>query len=321
MGPQTLRCPACGAPDTSVADAYGVHRCEHCGVAYRLGEQDGLPVQVGATAARSAAVPTTVAVLGIILILVGAGLAFVLLALNADQIEVAPPVPVAAQVPATAETPATAELPATAETPATAELPATAEAPATAQVTVYGTAPGYQTSFYVLAEVKNTSPFPISKPELTVVLKDASGAELARDHGYAELEELAPGASSPVRILVSQPPAYQDLAVEVAPRRATFAPALAPGLTVVDTLPPAEGRPGRYKLTGKVHNGGSAPARFLKVVVVARDAQGAIIALDDTFASTDGLPPGGDARFELDRVRCDAPSARWEYLLVGRAAE
>lgn len=179
---------------------------------------------------------------------------------------------------------------------------------------------GYQDSFYVLGEVQNTSPYAISKPELMIVMRDAEGNEVGTDSGFAMAEILEPGERSYLSAVVTSPPPHASLSFEVVPRKATYRPAAAEGLEVIENEPRVE-RGGIYKFSGRVHNGGSTRARFLNVGVLAFDADDKLLSIHFTYAKTDGLPPGEDARFQLTGAGFDEPPARVEYSVSGRVMD
>lgn len=190
----------------------------------------------------------------------------------------------------------------------------------TARFDFHRTRPGYQDSFYVLGEVENTSPYAISKPEVVIVMLGADGKEVATDSGFAQAEILEPGEKSYLSAVVTSPPPHEKLEFEVVPRKATYRPAEAEGLKVIANEPQINSA-GIYKFSGRVHNGGERPARFLNVSVLAFDADAKLLSIHFTYAKTDGLRPGEDARFQLTAAGFDAPPARIEYRVSGRVMQ
>lgn len=304
---QILRCPACGAPDQSLEAADGQHTCQHCGVRYRLRQGAGGVVRAELVQASKARFVALAAVLFTVLV---GGVVVVLLA-GSDEPEpdAGPPV---AHAPAIV----------TELAPATASLDAPEElGPPTADLVVHGTKGASGDSFYVLAEVSNSSPYVIDKPKLLVVLYDQDGEEIFQDDGYASLDRLAPGQTSPAKVLVSEPPPYAHFEVELALRRSTYSPPSAAGLRV-ETLPATEDGRGHFRVSGKVHNEGDQAARFVAVIAVARDEHGAIVGIDNTYAgASERLEPGASARFLLGTLMYDQRPSSWDFLVTGRVAD
>jgi hypothetical protein len=216
----------------------------------------------------------------------------------------------AAGAPASA--PATGALEGLPGTPALApELPASATFEAHSHVS------GYQSSFYVLGFVKNTSPFSIDKPKVTAVLLDKSGKEVATRDGYAEGEALASQASAPVKVLVSDPPAHDHIAFEVVARKASYIPESAPGLRLEILEAPHSTGGGSWEVTGKVFNDGARGARFVNVLVPAFDASSHLIGLDSTYADGESIAAGASGRFRAMPLY-DAPPHHFKYAVSGQ---
>ncbi len=180
------------------------------------------------------------------------------------------------------------------------------EPPATATFELHGRKSGYQTSFYVLGMVKNTSPFPVDKPKVVVVLRDKSGKELTSRDGYAERDVLPPGASSPIKVLVSDPPAHHELAFEVVARRSIFQPGEVDGLKVEEEGTPRQNF-GTWEISGKVLHQGSVPARFVKVELLIRNKAGKLIGIESTYADGERLDPNASARFRVSALLDEKP--------------
>ncbi len=175
-------------------------------------------------------------------------------------------------------------------------------------------------TFYVLGEVENTSSFAIRKPELVIILLDEAGNEVATDSGFALAEILEPGEKSYLSAVVTSPPVHHDLKFEVAPRKATYRPALAQGLTV-EPLKPQVQKSGLHKFSGSVKNTGATTAKFVNVQVLAFDAEDKLMGVYSTYAKTDSLAPGDKARFTVTGVGLEPTPARFEYLVTARVAE
>ena len=192
-------------------------------------------------------------------------------------------------------------------------------APATAEFEFHHKRPGYQTSFYALGYVTNTSPYPIQKPEIIVVLKDENGNEVGTDNGFAADDVVPPGERSPCSILVKDPPPHASMEFEVAPRRATYEPALVDDLRIEIGVT-KKGLVGE-EIEGKVFNDGNTPARFVSIRVIGFDADDKIVGMHSTYAKTEVLAPGESARWKTLGMSFSSPPARLEYSVQARVAD
>ena len=111
---------------------------------------------------------------------------------------------------------------------------------ASASFEFHRTQPGYKTSYYALGVVTNTSPFVINKPKVIAVLLDADDKELGTSFGYAERDTIAPGQSSPIKVLIKDPPEHTAVRYEVVPRKASYIPETVAGLRV-EVAPSGQG--------------------------------------------------------------------------------
>ena len=195
--------------------------------------------------------------------------------------------------------------------------PATPEVPPSATFDAQNRISGYQSSFYVLGFVKNTSPFPIDKPKVTAVLLDKSGKELASRDGYAEGDVLAPQATAPIKVLISDPPAFDHLAYEVVPQKATYFPEKAAALRLEILEAPHPTSDSSWEVTGKAFNGGTQAARFVNILVLAFDAKNHLIGLESTYADGESIPAGASARFRAMPMY-DAAPHHFQYLVSGQ---
>ncbi|MET0790116.1 MAG: FxLYD domain-containing protein, partial [Polyangiaceae bacterium] len=193
----------------------------------------------------------------------------------------------------------------------------TAEVPASASFEAQSRASGYQTSFYVLGFVKNTSPFTIDKPKVTAVLRDATGKEVATRDGYAEGEVLLPQASAPVKVLVSDPPKHERITFEGVATKASYLPEDSAGLRF-EILEAPHSTGSGWEVTGKVFNEGKQASRFVNILVLAFDAKEQLVGLDSTYVDGEAIAPGASARFRAMPLY-DAPPHHFKYLVSGRA--
>ncbi len=180
------------------------------------------------------------------------------------------------------------------------------EPAASAEFEARGRRSGFERSFYVLGVVKNTSPFPIDRPEVKVRLLDAAGHVVATRQGYAERDRLEPSESCPAKVLVNEPPEHASLGYEVVAHRALFDPGRVSGLEV--TL---EGEPRQnfntWEVTGVVRNQGKQRARLAKVELVALNEQGQMLGVETAFPEETLIEPEKASRFHASLMLDERP--------------
>jgi hypothetical protein len=191
------------------------------------------------------------------------------------------------------------------------------EAAATATFAAESQASGYQKSFYVLGFVTNTSPFTIDKPKVTAVLLDKTGKEVATRDGYAESDALAANATAPIKILVSDPPAYASMKFELVPKKASYIPTQSEGLRLEVGEAPHQTFGTSWEVTGKVFNDGKQDARFVHIQVLAFNAQNKLIGLDSTYADGESVAAGASGRFRAMPLY-DAPPHHFKFTVSGQ---
>jgi hypothetical protein len=311
-----LRCPSCGAPDRTTADAQGMRTCPFCSARYHVNAgphsvppvQAAAPIPVSAFASprfippQKSQAPFFAGVIFAIVAVMAIAGAIVGVAVTTRSR------PSAAHVSSTRAT-------------GSATFPATEDgtgAKATATFTAHRIVTTLTTAKYVLGVAQNTSPFTIDKPEIVVVMKDAAGKELKTDHGYAERDSLAAGESSPVSILLMNPPAFASVSYEITARKATYVSPPALGLRL-EALPPEVTTFGS-EFKGKVFNDGNAAARFVRIEVVGFDASDKILGLGFGYAIGERLEPHTSARYDLPAIRFPSKPARFDVTVSGGVA-
>ncbi len=87
----------------------------------------------------------------------------------------------------------------------------------------------------------------------------------------------------------------------------------------LQNIPPRVGSYGQWVFSGKVTNGGKETAEFIKVEVVARDAQGKLLGVNESYADQEKLAPGASTRYEVTSVSYPkhAHPAKFDYLVWG----
>jgi hypothetical protein len=293
MATRAIQCPGCRAADTSDPDAHGIHTCAYCGMRYQVGPTSG-PAAVEASARPpNAAVMAIVASTALISIL-GVVVAVVLSGSDEEA--------------------------ATQARHRTSSAPSEPGVSATAEFELHGTRSGRQGTFYVLGYVKNTSPFPIRKPKITIVLRDEEGKEVRTKDGFGEDDVVEPGGRTAASVLVKDPPDHASFTVEVAPRRSDGVSNAVSGLEV-EAGEATPGSASSLDIAGRVHHRGSEPARFVRVRVLGFDSDDKLLGIYSSYVDGDRLEPGGSARFSVRNMRFDSEPARYELQVSGRVAD
>jgi hypothetical protein len=194
------------------------------------------------------------------------------------------------------------------------------DVPATATFARESQISGYQTSFYVLGFVTNTSPFTIDKPKVTAVLLDKAGKEVATRDGYAESDALAPQATAPIKVLVSDPPAHDSIKFEIVAKKASYIPEQADGLRLELGEAPHATFGTSWEVTGKVFNDGKQAARFVHIQVLAFNAKNQLVGLDSTYVDGEAVAPGASGRFRAMPLY-DAPPHHFKLAVSGQPAK
>jgi hypothetical protein len=308
MPTEAITCPQCGGTDPSSPDAQGIHRCAYCGTRYRL--KAGRAVEERTAAGGDRRVVLALAGLGLLVGLGGAALAAAFIVRQE-----APPPP-AATGPALDLDLGRGATPAP-DAHADVAAPA-AKPPPTATFELHHTAKSVGDSFYVLGVITNTSPYPIGKPELHVILYDADGDEVGADNGFAEDDVVGPGDRTLIAALVSDAPPHDHFDTRLELREPLWRPTWAAGLEVA-ALPPTETRYGGWEFAGKVTNTGDQPAQFVQVHISGWDADDRLVGLASAYAAgKEALAPGGEARYKTSHSIWAARPVRFEVDVVGR---
>lgn len=325
LGPVSTRaivCPSCHAPGATGPDASDQYRCSYCGTSFTQAPGPSTPapivVNVQGQGPGSNSAVVVLAVASVLLVAVGA-VGALIAGRGESTSDGSGPAATATATARAPSRPSGASINAPVRS-ASVEAKAEVKAPATASFEFQHRQSGYQSSFYALGFVTNTSPYTIEKPKITAVLLDGAGAELGTANGFGERDVLAPEERSPVKILIKDPPDHASMRFEVVAREARYAPKLIEGLRV-EAREPKQARFGddRWELEGKAFNDGDAGAKFVKVEIQALDASGRLVGLGSSFADAEVLAPGAEARWSTSMAVAEAPD-HFSFSVSGRAA-
>lgn len=319
MNASVIRCPGCGAADTSLATPSGVHTCVYCGVRYQVsqGTPHAVPLVPPAhAAAAKTRVLALVVGLGVMLAL-GIGAAVFLLGAPSSS-RPAPGRSDRAVVMPAADRPVRAP----ANNPSVS-VPVAAEetAPATAEFTLESSHTSGSNALWIYGYFHNTSPFTLGKTKIIAVFYDSDGKEIGQGSGYTEDDVIAADARVPSVILVSDAPTtHARIGFEVQPKRPTYLPAEVEGLELEPEAPRRHEFLG-WKYAGKVHNNSGQPAKFVKVRVLAFDQNDKFAGHAFTYASADALADGATARFDGTLLGSSMDFKRFEFRVSGQPAD
>lgn len=298
-----LKCPNCGATTGATFVAQNVWRCGFCQAQFEI-EADAPPQQrVQAPPPPAAWRPRKTGSAKTAWLIMAGSLAvlagcFVVAAVFSESNTDAEPSPPQHATPATPHSTAPAS-----------HLTATFHYDRTVR-----SSDGYQ---YVLGEVKNTSKTPIAAAKVYVLMQNAQGHAIASKTSFTDQDVIEPGMTVPFEAILSKPPHYAKLAFDVS-ASSPFGVKPAQGLRL-ENIPPRVGSYGQWVFSGKVVNGGTTTARFVRIEVVARDAKGKMLGVDNSYADSETLAPGASCRYEVTSVAYPqhVHPARFQYYVWG----
>ena len=193
-------------------------------------------------------------------------------------------------------------------------------APATARFEQDRQLPGYRNAFYYLGWVTNTSPFAIDRGRVTAVFTDAQGREVLSQQGFTDRELIQPQERVPIKILVSSPPGFARVRFEPTAVRAGNYLRLAAGLSAELISARRNTYGASWEVTGRVHNAGTERARFVKVEILALDANGHLLDLQSAYVDGEAMEPGATAHFHNQSLSPPSAPARFVLTVSGRPA-
>jgi Protein of unknown function (DUF3426) len=172
-------------------------------------------------------------------------------------------------------------------------------------------------ALFFVGEVHNIGDQPLERPEVSVVLYDATGQVLASERGFATQDTVAPGQRVPVRIVFTTPPAqWIKFQVLFQPQAATepglhnYADLTTSALKLVRS--PASG----YLVNGTVKNSGARQARYIQAVVTLYGGSGQVVGVGEDLTDPDHLAPNGSAVFTVTIYSVAAEPISYRVQLV-----
>jgi hypothetical protein len=153
-------------------------------------------------------------------------------------------------------------------------------------------------SFHIVGEVRNNSATPMESVRVTATLYDDSGQVVGSSVAFAALDFILPDGRSPFEIATDEwaGTTRYELQVEGLPRDVA-----GQDLVVVAHEGIVDGD--WLDIRGEVQNTGDTSAELVRVIITLYDGAGNVVAMGDTFATLDVIPPGETSPFEIRTVR------------------
>jgi len=155
-------------------------------------------------------------------------------------------------------------------------------------------------SLYFFGEITNTGDAPLYKPQVSIVLYDASDHALSNSRGFAVHDVVLPGQRVPISVFFHTVPAqWTRFEVFFKPQAAHSTQ-----LQYYTDLSPSDIKFERdpligYSLSGLVKNTGARSVKYVQAVVTVYDAANYVVGTDQGFASPDALAPNESAPFKV----------------------
>lgn len=173
-------------------------------------------------------------------------------------------------------------------------------------------------ALWCLGQVSNPGSEPLTEVVVEAALFDGSGVQLARAAAFTQLDVIQPGQAAPFAILFNAPPSsfaqYQVAAVSGVP-----ASAQARYYFDLDTFD-TQGTQidlSTYRLSGQLRNQGSSDAEAIRLVAVAYDAEGKVLAQRQADLAVKILKAGAVTPFQIDLFLRQGLVSRYQILAQG----
>jgi len=179
-----------------------------------------------------------------------------------------------------------------------------------------------QGALWCLGRVSNPGRDPLAEVVVEAALFDGSGVLLARGAAFTQLDVIQPGQAVPFAILFDAPPSsfaqYQVVAVSGVPLSAQtryYFDLEASDIrgTQVDLS--------TYRLDGQLRNRGNNDVEAIRLVAVAYDADGKVLAQRQADLPVEILKAGAVTPFQIDLFLLHGVVARYEVLAQGLKAQ
>ncbi|MBW2703342.1 MAG: serine/threonine protein kinase [Deltaproteobacteria bacterium] len=148
-------------------------------------------------------------------------------------------------------------------------------------------------SGYTLAFVKNTGEVPIENPRVDITYHDAEGRKMTTAFGYGSIGLIAPGASSPVKLLIKKfPQGFAGMKATVK-ARAPYSLAKRTAHLKLDEPKLVRGKYHGHELTAQIRSEETQETiKYAEAIVVLFDAKDRIIDIASGYSKQKELNPG-----------------------------
>ncbi len=177
-------------------------------------------------------------------------------------------------------------------------------------------------SLWFIGELMNNGQTDAGNLQVAISLIDEAGQTIASGSASSPaVDILKPGQKTVWKVLMNnKPEAWKEARIQAQAgpvpsytRQSNYADLKAEGVT----LSPPENQYGWVKASGQVLNTGAAQARFVKVTIALYDGTDKLIAVNDSYARLDQIPPGGSAPFSVDFTGVRQTPQRFEVYVNG----
>lgn len=181
--------------------------------------------------------------------------------------------------------------------PTPAPAPPAPDLKVAAEVTDLTPLPDSLGNLYFIGLYHNTGEATIDLPRAELTLWGHDGQKLATATGFTGRHQLLAGEATPLKVLFTKAPSYARMTAQVSPKRELY-PRHRPRLELGD-IRLGRDRYAGYRVTGTVHNRGSADVQYVQLIALLYDAQEQLVGLDSRFTAQRFLPAGESDPFEV----------------------
>ncbi len=157
---------------------------------------------------------------------------------------------------------------------------------------------------YFLAMCRNSGKVAINRPEITIRLFSASDEKIASGKGYAFIDRLNPGETTPVYILVTNCPQYKKYEIDftpalpfIIPQGGVFSKSFSGEFSDVSMIQTDSYN--NHKIRGKIKNSSGYDAKYVQVAAILYDKNDKAVGYGSTYINEKTLKPGGYDFFEI----------------------
>ncbi len=147
-------------------------------------------------------------------------------------------------------------------------------------------------NIYFMGMYKNTGKAILRKPRVEVTLYSADGRKVASGRGYGIREVLLPGEETPVRILITRPPAFTRYKITHEPQYPYSSTDLNRPSMKFANARLVKSRYSGFEVQGEIHNADEGRVRSVNIAAVVYDAKKKIIGSGTAYLKESSLQSG-----------------------------